>query len=72
VGIQIDDISIAARDGRQLAATVFIPAGKPRGGVLINSATAVPRNFYRVLPPTWRNADSPSSRSIIAVLATRV
>ena len=39
--IQIDDISIEARDGYQLAATVFVPAGEPRGGVLINSATAV-------------------------------
>ena len=45
--IQIDDISIEARDGYQLAATVFVPAGEPRGGVLINSATAVPRKIYR-------------------------
>src|SRR3984893_12023426 len=45
--IHIDDLSIAARDGYPLAATVFIPAGEPRGCVLINSATAVPRKIYR-------------------------
>jgi predicted alpha/beta hydrolase len=45
--IRIDDVSIAARDGYQLAATVFVPAGEPRGSVIINSATAVPRKIYR-------------------------
>ncbi|MGP0094072.1 MAG: serine aminopeptidase domain-containing protein [Xanthobacteraceae bacterium] len=45
--IQIDDVSIAARDGYLLAGTVFVPAGEPRAGVLINSATAVPRKIYR-------------------------
>ena len=38
---------IAARDGYALAATVFTPQDAPRGAVLINSATAVPRKIYR-------------------------
>lgn len=39
---------ISARDGFALAATVFTPAEQtPRGTVLINSATAVPRKIYR-------------------------
>lgn len=41
------DTTFAARDGFQLAATVFSPAGQPRSAVLINSATAVPRKIYR-------------------------
>ena len=41
------DTSIAARDGYQLAATVFTPTATPVRAVLINSATAVPRKIYR-------------------------
>jgi predicted alpha/beta hydrolase len=41
------DTTIAARDGYQLAATVFAPAAAPSRAVLINSATAVPRKIYR-------------------------
>ena len=41
------DTSIAARDGYQLAATVFTPTATPFRAVLINSATAVPRKIYR-------------------------
>lgn len=41
------DTSIAARDGYQLAATVFSPTTTPVRAVLINSATAVPRKIYR-------------------------
>jgi predicted alpha/beta hydrolase len=41
------DTTIAARDGFSLAASVFAPAAPPRGAVLINSATAVPRKIYR-------------------------
>ena len=41
------DTTIAARDGYALAATVFAPHDPPRGAVLINSATAVPRKIYR-------------------------
>lgn len=41
------DTSIAARDGYQLAATVFTPTVAPARAVLINSATAVPRRIYR-------------------------
>jgi predicted alpha/beta hydrolase len=45
--ILVQDTTIAARDGYALAATVFAPAQKPRGVVLVNSATAVPRKIYR-------------------------
>jgi predicted alpha/beta hydrolase len=45
--ILIQDTTIAARDGYTLAATVFVPEGRPSGAVLINSATAVPRKIYR-------------------------
>ena len=40
--VLVQDTSFPARDGYTLAATVFTPAGAPRGAVLINSATAVP------------------------------
>ena len=45
--VLVQDTTIAARDGYPLAATVFTPEGPPRGTVLINSATAVPRKIYR-------------------------
>ena len=45
--ILVQDTTLAARDGYALAATVFAPAQPPRGAVLINSATAVPRKIYR-------------------------
>jgi predicted alpha/beta hydrolase len=45
--VLIQDTTIAARDGYALAASVFVPQGKPAGAVLINSATAVPRKIYR-------------------------
>ena len=45
--VLIQDTTMAARDGYALAATVFTPQGAPRGAVLINSATAVPRKIYR-------------------------
>ena len=44
----IHNVTIAARDGAQLAASVFVPNGPPRCVVIINSATAVPRKIYRV------------------------
>jgi len=44
--VLIQDTSFPARDGYTLAATVFAPAQAPRGAVLINSATAVPRKIY--------------------------
>jgi predicted alpha/beta hydrolase len=43
----IDDITFPATDGYLLAATLFLPRGAKRHAVLINSATAVPRNIYR-------------------------
>src|SRR6476660_4096658 len=43
----IDDITVPAMDGHPLAATLFLPRGAKRHAVLINSATAVPRKFYR-------------------------
>src|SRR5205809_953060 len=45
--VLIQDTTIAARDGYALAASVFVPEGRPSGAVLINSATAVPRKIYR-------------------------
>jgi predicted alpha/beta hydrolase len=45
--VLVQDTTIAARDGYALAATVFTPHAAPRGAVLINSATAVPRKIYR-------------------------
>jgi len=45
--VLVQDTTIAARDGYALAATVYAPHAAPRGAVLINSATAVPRKIYR-------------------------
>jgi predicted alpha/beta hydrolase len=45
--ILIQDTTIPARDGYPLAATVFTPQRAPKGTVLINAATAVPRKIYR-------------------------
>ena len=45
--VLVQDTTISARDGYALGATVFAPQGHPRGAVLINSATAVPRKIYR-------------------------
>ena len=42
-----DDITVPAADGYPLGATLFLPRGTRRHAVLINSATAVPRRFYR-------------------------
>lgn len=43
-----DDITIPATDGFALGATLFLPrSARKRHAVLINSATAVPRAFYR-------------------------
>ncbi len=38
---------IQAPDGTMLAATLFSPAGESRGVVVINSAMATSRRFYR-------------------------
>jgi len=45
--VLIDDITFPAADGYLLGATLFLPRGAKRHAVLINSATAVPRNIYR-------------------------
>jgi len=42
-----DDITILATDRYKLAATLYLPRGPKRHAVLINSATAVPRSYYR-------------------------
>jgi predicted alpha/beta hydrolase len=42
-----DDITVPAADGYALRATLFLPRGAKSHAVLINSATAVPRKFYR-------------------------
>jgi predicted alpha/beta hydrolase len=42
-----DDITVPATDGYALGATLFLPRGVKSHAVLINSATAVPRKFYR-------------------------
>lgn len=41
------DITIAALDGFELAATVFEPATAPGAVVVVNAALGVPRGFYR-------------------------
>lgn len=46
-GVFSDDITVPATDGYPLAATLYLPRGAKRRAVLINSATAVPRKFYR-------------------------
>src|ERR1700744_2100568 len=43
----IDDIALPAADGYLLGASLFLPRGAKRHAVLINSATAVPRQVYR-------------------------
>jgi predicted alpha/beta hydrolase len=43
----IDDITVPAMDGHPLGATLYLPRGAKRHAVLINSAAAVPRKFYR-------------------------
>ncbi len=45
--IYSDDITVPAVDGYALAATLFLPRGRKRSAVLINSATAVSRKIYR-------------------------
>jgi predicted alpha/beta hydrolase len=42
-----DDITFPAKDGYSLGGTLFLPRGAKRHAVLINSATAVPRQVYR-------------------------
>jgi predicted alpha/beta hydrolase len=46
-GVFSDDITVPATDGYPLAATLYLPRGAKHRAVLINSATAVPRKFYR-------------------------
>jgi predicted alpha/beta hydrolase len=45
--VSIEDVTVPATDGYPLGATLFLPRGATRHAVLINSATAVPRRFYR-------------------------
>ena len=45
--ITIEDVTLAARDGRPLAGTIIRPEGEPRGGVLITAGTGFKRSFYR-------------------------
>ncbi len=45
--IPAEDISIAARDGFQLSATLFRSEHSNGNAVIVSSATAVPRRFYR-------------------------
>ncbi|MBN9008352.1 MAG: alpha/beta fold hydrolase [Rhizobiales bacterium] len=42
-----DDITFPATDGYTLGGTLFLPRGAKRHAVLINSATAVPRQIYK-------------------------
>lgn len=42
-----DDITVPATDGYPLTATLYLLRGAKHRAVLINSATAVPRKFYR-------------------------
>lgn len=45
--IDVSDRTLPARDGYPLAATVLAPRGATSGVVVVSSATAVPRQFYR-------------------------
>ena len=40
------DLTLAARDGTKLAATLFEPVTPNGGAVLVNSGTGIPRQFY--------------------------
>lgn len=40
-------LPITAADGAQLAATLYLPDGAPRGRMLIQSAACTPRRYYR-------------------------
>jgi predicted alpha/beta hydrolase len=42
-----DDITVPAKDGYPLGATLFLPRGAKHHAVLISSATATPRKIYR-------------------------
>ena len=42
-----EDITLRARDGYALAATLYRPDGTPRGGALITAGTGFKRSFYR-------------------------
>ncbi|WP_428266761.1 alpha/beta hydrolase family protein [Haliangium sp.] len=50
------DLTIPARDSYPLAATLYRPEGQPRRVVLVNSATATPRRFYRHFAAALRDA----------------
>ena len=43
----VDDIRFPATDGYLLGATLYLPRRARRQAILINSATAVPRQFYK-------------------------
>lgn len=43
----VDDFTLIASDGYRLAASLFLPRGPRLTAVLLNSAAAVPRKFYR-------------------------
>ncbi|MEW6283651.1 MAG: alpha/beta fold hydrolase, partial [Candidatus Eremiobacterota bacterium] len=43
----MQDVRVPATDGYPLAASVYPPPGERSGLVVINSAAAVPRRFYR-------------------------
>jgi predicted alpha/beta hydrolase len=43
----VDDIRFPATDGYLLGATLYLPRGRRRQAILINSATAVPRKLYK-------------------------
>ena len=46
-GFSQRDLVISAIDGFRLSAKVFAPAGKARGTVVINAATAAPQQYYQ-------------------------
>lgn len=41
-----ETITFSARDGYELSGTLFVPIGKPRAGLLINSATGFRQSYY--------------------------
>jgi predicted alpha/beta hydrolase len=44
--IRVEDVTVVARDGYSLAASLFVPAAPVDSWVIVNSATAVPRAYY--------------------------
>jgi len=45
--VDVSSLELLAADGTVLGGTLFTPAGRARGTVIVHSATAVPQGYYR-------------------------